>query len=443
MHDKAAMGLNESLARGRYNSYSYAYPHKMAYRPLAAPIPLHKAWENEAQSALFAYVHIPFCEMRCGFCNLFTMAKPKTEFESAYVSVLHRQLELTKRALPDAQYARLAIGGGTPTHLSDRDLAGLFELLNTTLGADSKRIPTSVETSPETMTPTKARILQEFGVDRVSIGIQSFLESETKAVRRPQHPEVAHASLDLLKSTKFSTVNVDLIYGIQGQTPATFEHSIRAAMAFEPEEIYLYPLYVRPLTGLGNSARAWEDARYALYLHGRDLLLEDGYEQVSMRMFRRPGTGVDGPIYCCQSDGMIGLGAGARSYTSDLHYCTDYAVGRRGVVHILEEFVARDDEQLSQVDYGLRLTPEEQRRRFVILSVLSHEGLNDADYATAFKAQPMDDFPELVELIETGLGTKDGTVLRLTQEGVGWSDAIGPWLYSESVRAACQEFELK
>lgn len=436
--------LQTHLNAGRYQAYAYAYPHKMAYRPFDSPLPLSEVWAEQNRDALFLYVHIPFCEMRCGFCNLFTMAKPEAAFERRYLDVLRRQAELTRDALPDARFARLAIGGGTPTHLDEAGLAELFSIVTDVMGAQPAHIPTSVEMSPETINPAKIKLLREFGVDRASIGIQSFIQAETKAVRRPQDPTVARKALDLLRSANFNTLNIDLIYGIENQTQASFEHSIRQAMAFEPEEIYLYPLYVRPLTGLGNSPRAWEDMRFSLYTHGRDLLLESGYEQVSMRMFRRSNSpSADGPVYCCQSDGMVGLGAGARSYTSDLHYCTEYAVGRRGVVGILEDFVQRDDTQLSHVDYGTALDTEEQRRRHVILSVLSSEGLHDDAYAASFKAQPMDDFPELVQLVEANLAQKSGQVLTLNHEGMAWSDAIGPWLYSASVRRACAEFDLK
>lgn len=438
------MGLRETLIQGRYLAYSYAYPHKTAYRPFAEPIPLQTLWKDEDQSALFLYVHIPFCEMRCGFCNLFTMAKPKVEFERDYLKVLRRQAELTREALPDAKFARIAIGGGTPTHLDEAGLEAVFSIVRDVMGADALAVPASVEMSPETLTPSKARMLREFGIDRASIGVQSFLESETKAVRRPQQADVARGALDMMRSAGFPTMNIDLIYGIQDQTPETFEYSIREALKFEPEEIYLYPLYVRPLTGLGNSPRAWEDVRFALYLHGSQVLLDSGYEQVSMRMFRKIAAGSDtGPVYCCQADGTVGLGAGARSYTSTTHYCSEYAVGRRGVVDILEDFVQRPDTRLSHVEYGTPMNSEEQRRRFMILSLLSSEGLSDVGYAAKFKAQPMDDFPELVELLEMNLATKQDNLLILTREGMGWSDAIGPWLYSESVRQSCDEFELR
>src|SRR5207237_891040 len=100
----------------RYQAYMYAYPHKTAYRPLD-PIPLDALWAGERRDALFAYVHVPFCEQRCGFCNLFTRPVPPDELVAAYLDALERQTTVVTRALGDHAFARAAIGGGTPTLL--------------------------------------------------------------------------------------------------------------------------------------------------------------------------------------------------------------------------------------------------------------------------------------------------------------------------------------
>ncbi|MFP4436931.1 MAG: hypothetical protein ACLFVO_06765 [Chloroflexaceae bacterium] len=130
-----------------YVAYSYAYPHKTAYRPLAAPIPLRRLWADEHKDALFLYLHIPFCEMRCGFCNLFTSANPQPAFASAYLDALERQARRVRAAIGPAAFARLAIGGGTPTYLSPTNLERLFDLATKLFGVDLPAVPTSVETS--------------------------------------------------------------------------------------------------------------------------------------------------------------------------------------------------------------------------------------------------------------------------------------------------------
>src|SRR5258708_26410277 len=111
-----------------YQGYAYAYPHKTAYRPFATPSALSELWEAERRDRLFLYVHVPFCEMRCAFCNLFTQARPQDDLVGAYLAALQRHAEQVRAALPDARFARCAIGGGTPTFLDVADLEHLLDI---------------------------------------------------------------------------------------------------------------------------------------------------------------------------------------------------------------------------------------------------------------------------------------------------------------------------
>jgi len=326
-----------------YAGYTYAYPHKTAYRTLKPPVALRDVWAAERRDALFLYLHTPFCEMRCGFCNLFTTANPPPGFAQDYMAALRRQAARTREALGRATFARLAVGGGTPTYLDEAGLESLFDVAEQTFGVDPQNIPVSVETSPLTAEAGKLRLLRGRGVDRISIGVQSFIEAEVNAVGRSQKTAVVERALDRIRNVGFPTLNIDLIYGLPGQTTGSWLESLRAALRFKPEELYLYPLYVRPLTGLGRRGqKAEDDLRPACYRAGRELLLESGYRQVSMRMFQAgQAPAADGPAYCCQDDGMVGLGCGARSYTRALHYSGEYAVGATGVREILAAYIAK------------------------------------------------------------------------------------------------------
>ncbi|MGI5182046.1 STM4012 family radical SAM protein [Dactylosporangium sp. CA-152071] len=424
-----------------YQGYLYAYPHKTAYRPLRPRPALADVWAAEATDALFLYVHVPFCEMRCGFCNLFTRARPPAEQVTAYLDQLARQAGRVAAAVPGASYARAAIGGGTPTYLTAAELSRLFDTVERATGADLRAVPTSVETSPATATADRLAVLVERGTTRVSIGVQSFLDAEAHAAGRPQRRAEVDRALDTIRAAGPAELNIDLIYGIPGQTAATWTASLRTALTWRPEELYLYPLYVRPMTGLGRRAPGtpdpeWDAQRLGLYRHAVDLLADAGYEQQSMRAFRRrdaaPIGDSAGPGYCCQDDGMVGLGCGARSYTTGLHYSFDYAVSVRQVRGILDDYLARPAEDFDVAEVGFVLDGTEQRRRWLLKSLLRAPGVEPAAYRARFGTGVDDDFPALGLLRDSG--HLDGH--RLTAEGLAHSDAIGPWLISAGVRAA-------
>jgi oxygen-independent coproporphyrinogen-3 oxidase len=161
-------------------------------------------------------------------------------------------------------------------------------------------------------------------------------------------------------------------------------------------------------------------------------------------MFRLPRAGGEGPVYCCQADGMIGLGVGARSYTQTLHYSDDWAVGSAGIREIVGAWIERSDAQLRVARYGIELSADEQRRRWLIQSLLQQQGLALHEYAARFGADVFADFSaELEQLRVHGLLELTQDHLRPTTIGLEWADAIAPWLYSEPVRAASREFELR
>lgn len=433
--------LTEFAQLGPYVGYSYSYPHKTTYRPLAQPASLASVWKNEPQDSLFLYVHIPFCEVRCGFCNLFTFSQPEADLPTQYLKTLRRHAESIRQQLPFAKFGRLAIGGGTPSFLDADQLAELFSTLNECLNVDGTRVPTSFEVSPGTIDSEKLQKLHDFGVDRVSMGIQSLNARDVSSLGRPQKQAEVFRALDLIREYSFETLNLDLIYGAEQQTLASWMESVAETIRIRPEEIYLYPLYVRPLTGLAKINRPASDKRPELYHAARTLLVDSGYEQISMRMFQLPRkfakTTQD---YSCQRDGMIGLGCGARSYTSELHYGSSYAVKQTSILRLIHDYISQTSSQLSLATHGNELNSEEQQRRHLILSLLLVEGLDSLSYTQRFGSAPMENFPELQELCELGMATVSDDRFQLTEKGIAWSDTIGPWLYSEEVRLRMAEF---
>ncbi|MDP2315500.1 MAG: STM4012 family radical SAM protein [Pseudomonadota bacterium] len=437
--------LDALLASGEYLSYAYAYPHKTAYRTLAPPVDLRALWAEEDRRALFLYVHVPFCEQRCGFCNLYTQVRPKSGVEARYVAAVERQAAVVAEALADRAgphkttppgFVRLAIGGGTPTFLGAALLDRVFAAARRMGAAD---VPTSIEVSPGTLDDDQLAVLVANRVTRASVGVQSILPSETGAVQRGQAPADVERVVRRLAAA-VAVCNVDLIYGLPGQTAATLRRSIDHVVDLGANELYLYPLYVRPLTGLGRRD-GWDDHRLGLYRAGREHLLARGWTQASMRMFRAPGSvETGGAEYRCQDDGMVGLGAGARSYTRALHYASPYAVTQGAIRSGIEAWMAQSDADFAVARHGIALDPEERRRRFVLLSLLD-TGLDRAAYLQRFGADVLAHLPELGEAVDAGLVEVGAGRVGLTETGLERSDVLGHWLQSAAVRAARAAWE--
>ncbi|WFE29173.1 STM4012 family radical SAM protein [Solwaraspora sp. WMMD791] len=459
-HGTPADGVG-GLDGSPYQDYLYGYPHKTAYRPLRPRPALREVWAGQSREALMLYLHLPFCEMRCGFCNLFTRSNPPADQVRAYLDQVHRQAARVAGALgDDTRFARVAVGGGTPTYLDADELSSMFDLIDRFRPAGT---PTAVETSPATATADRLAVLRDRGTTRISIGVQSFLDVEARAAGRPQRRTEVERALAAIRDQPFDELNIDLIYGIPGQTRRTWEQSLTAALRWTPEELFLYPLYVRPLTGLSRRAAArrdrsadapaadapaadapvdlpdpaWDHQRQTLYRQGVDRLRAAGYRQLSMRHFRRSDLPVDAtPEYACQSDGMVGLGCGARSYTADLHYSFDYAVGVGRVRAIIDDYLRRPESDFDHAEVGYRLDADEQRRRWLITSLLRADGCDQTAYADRFGSRAVDDFPQLAVLADRGWLTATADRLALTAAGLARSDAVGPWLVSTAVRAA-------
>jgi oxygen-independent coproporphyrinogen-3 oxidase len=438
--------LDTLLAGTPYLAYLYSYPHKTSYRPLDPPRPLAPLWAAEDRRALFLYLHIPFCEERCGYCNLFSRGCPPPEETAAYLAALERQAQAVRELVGEAGFARLAIGGGTPSALSTPELARVLDVAERGMGAVIAHIPTSFEVSPATASDEKLDLLAARGVSRVSIGIQSFVPEELARLHRRQTTEEGHAAIERIRARRFPTLNVDLIYGIEGQDEASFVRSLEETLRYAPEELYLYPLYVRPLTRLGldarrRSQRAWDEQRLALYRAARELLRARGYRQLTMRLFRSARTAaVAGSPYRCQEDGMVGLGCGARSYTRGLHYSLEYAVEGESVRAILAGYAARDPGSFRVAAFGCELDEEDRRRRYAILSLLSSEGLDLARYRERFAGEALLELPELAELEPRGLARREGSLLVLTDAGMERADVIGPYLRSARIARLQAEY---
>ena len=185
------------------------------------------------------YVHLPFCAHRCGYCDFVTVTGHAAE-HGGYVEALLSELELERHLLAD-KVDTVFLGGGTPTFTEPRALAHLLANL-------PRAEETTVEANPETVTPALAVMLHEQGVNRVSLGAQSFQPHLLEVLERRAQSEDVGAAVRTVRAAGFDNVSLDLIYGIPGQTQDDLERDLAEAIALEPEHLSCYELEAKPGT---------------------------------------------------------------------------------------------------------------------------------------------------------------------------------------------------
>lgn len=459
-----------------YIQYMYSYPHKLAYRVLPK-LDLRDYIGRLSGGENSLYFHIPFCQYKCGYCNLFSLAGQNRQQMEAYLAALERHARQFAEIMPkDAAFSDLTLGGGTPLLLPENLLRKVFSIARDFFGIEAGKQAVVVETSPNQTTEEKLKILKEEGVNRLSIGVQSFKEAELFALHRFHTADAAKKALGLIQNTGFSCVNIDLIYGIPGQTMESLGDSLRQALEFAPEELFVYPLYVKPGTYLGRQGAECSENAFELYQFARRFLLEAGYRPYSMRRFVREEEkasvrcfvreeeeqafvrrfvreeeehafvrrfvreeGEQAPVSLCGFGNTISIGCGGRSYLGNLHFSAPYAVEPGQCRSILQSYIEQEDYR--KITHGFLLSREEEKRRYVIRHVLFGRGVCLADYNLHFGSQAERDFPLLLDWVQAGYAVREEGFLSLTEKGFVLSDFLGPQLISEEVRRLMERGE--
>lgn len=413
-----------------YIQYMYSYPHKTAYGVLSG-IRLEDYAKRLVAGDNSLYFHIPFCQSKCGYCNLFSVTGQSEAFMKEYVDAMERQAQQVARIFPESvQFSDLTLGGGTPLSLPTGQLERVFEIAEKIMGFDAGDKMIIVETSPGQTTEEKLRLLKEHSVTRISMGVQSFQEEELRRLNRSHSVAQVEQAMTWIRRMGFPCVNLDLIYGIPGQTIESLLASAKRVLEYEPEELFVYPLYIKKDTYLSGKKLNRSEYTYEMYLQIRDYLKDRGYVPCSMRRFVRGGSPSD--TGSCGFDNTISLGCGGRSYIGNLHFCTPYGVRQSQCMSILREYM--EQQNYLDITHGYLLSEDEEKRRYVIKNILFSSGLSLEEYGQVYGSRPEEDYPILADWIRDGYAFVNHMRMYLTEKGISLSDYLGPMLISKEVR---------
>ncbi len=388
------------------------------------------------------YVHVPFCETKCGYCDFFSVAM-KGRNPAPLVGRLIRELEWRTNGVDCVR--TVFVGGGTPTLLP-------VDLLENLLGAIGKQVRVedleefTVEANPATVDDAKARLLVESGVSRVSMGAQSFHVGELATLERLHCPDDIAPSVATLRRNGVGQINLDLIFGIPGQTMASWLESLHRALELGPDHIACYGLTYEPatkLTAQKNTNRLTpcdEDLEAELFLATMDTLAAAGYGQYEISNYAKPGCESRHNLLYWRNEPYIGVGPSAAGCVP-IEWCikrhptighglrvptplpddrgTDGEVSRRhknvadiaGYVRMMDEQGHAEAE--SEIIEGETLIME-----MILMQLRLNEGLSVSVFGSRTGHEPLRVFGETLErFCDSGLLTASEKRIALTRAG--------------------------
>ncbi|NLW24081.1 MAG: radical SAM family heme chaperone HemW [Clostridia bacterium] len=363
------------------------------------------------------YIHIPFCVAKCNYCDFLSFPGCSEELKERYISCLKTEAVLRKKQfqLEKVKLNTVFLGGGTPTCLSGGLLNDILLFIKDTFQLQDK-VEISIEANPGTIDEGKLAVLKKAGVNRLSLGVQSFAEELLRNLGRIHSINEIQESFSFARKVGFTNINLDLMYGLPGQTIKHWEHTLIKTIELEPEHISTYQLKIEEGTPLGNKLTRGEiqefDDEIALEMYqlAQDYLTEAGYIQYEVSNFTKPGFRCRHNCTYWLTKPYLGLGAGAHSFYPPLRFFNKGNLSayldslEKGELPPVEKEILSLEELMSETMFmGLRLL----------------EGVNLTEFQNRYKVKATSIFNDAIEkCIRLGLIEFSGENLRLTREGL-------------------------
>jgi len=363
------------------------------------------------------YIHVPFCVRKCRYCDFASRPFSARELER-YLDALKREIaQRPDGVVPSTVY----IGGGTPTALPEADLERLLALVREAVG--SARVEEwTCEANPGTLTAAKARALRAAGVNRLSLGAQTFDADQLLRLGRTHTAEAIGEAVACARAAGFDNIGLDLLYALPGQSPSEAERDLERALALLPEHLSLYALTIEDGTPFaaerdaGRLAAADDETARAQYDRARALLAGAGYIHYEISNFARPGfEGRHNSLYWSGGE-YLGFGPSAHSH---------WRGARRGNFQGLEEWAAALSKGWKPIAFEERLDPAARARETLVFGLRRIAGWQREDFrrATGFDYDELRG-PEIEDLERDGLLERGPEGLRLTEGALFVSDAV-------------------
>lgn len=371
------------------------------------------------------YIHFPFCKKKCLYCAFYSTGN--FQHYNSYLNTLLKEIDLRKNYLEDKTINTLYLGGGTPTLLKIQDIETIIQKLEKNF-TFSSNLEFTIEGNPEQLTLDYICDLKKLGVNRVSIGIQSFNDKILKLIGRTHDAHQAHCAIENAISAGINNISIDLIYGIYDRTLSNWQEELQMVSQYALPHFSAYSLTVEENSLLERKIKAekFPQPDDNQSINELQLLINFaqnfGYEHYEVSNFAQSGFKSQHNNHYWDGTPYLGLGPSAHSFdgnsrqwncASIKEYCEAIAQGKA--------FFTTE-----------HLTPTEQYNEYVLLRLRTSEGVSLQTLERKFGAESLQYFLKELSKIDTTLYRKSGDYIQITPQGIALTDAITAELFQTS-----------
>lgn len=367
------------------------------------------------------YLHLPFCISKCPYCDFNSYQLKEDNQISSYISALYQEITTYSKKLKKSNIKTIYLGGGTPTILSGVQIYNILEFCKNKFTID-KDAEITIEANPGTLDGEKIKLLIESGINRLSLGAQSFNNLFLKKLGRIHNTQDIIDSYYLAREKGFSNINIDIMFALPEQTTEDLQVTLKKAVSLKPDHLSLYNLTIKPGTEYyekhkrGKLKLPNEDEEFDMYNWAINFLEESGFEHYEIANFARPYKRSMHNLIYWQNKPYLGIGAGAYSFIKGYRYM-NYENPERYTKEIMSGKLP--------VDNGEKLSLRKRMIETIILGLRTKDGVGYKKFKTRFGINLNDIFFKQVnKLVNLALLEKSDCKIKLTKKGIFLANTV-------------------
>lgn len=361
-----------------------------------------------------AYIHIPFCHHICHYCD-FNKVYFKQQPVDEYIEMLIKEMNHARQKGNGEQLKTIFIGGGTPTALTATQLDRLLEGITLALLPSNELIEFAVEANPGELSLDKLKVLKNAGVNRLSIGVQSFNDELLKKIGRVHRKEDVFRTIEQAEQVGFNNMSIDLMYGLPGQTIDHFKDSLATAFTLNVKHFSAYSLIVEPKTVFYNLMQKGklslppQELEAQMYEVSMEQMEKHGFKQYEISNYAIPGYESNHNLTYWNNDYYYGFGAGAHGYLNGV---------RTSNIGPIKKYMEQIEQTGEAYNSKNAVSNEEGMEEEMFLGLRKTAGVNKEMFYKKFQVQMENVFSEQInKLVKQGLIINEEQAIKLTHQG--------------------------